>query len=165
MKSVAQGLGLGFDFGIIIKPFKNFLNPKLGLSILNIGQTRFHALPFLSKPFSNSPPSSLLESINMGFAISPEIGIFFTNFALDFRNVNFQEAFNKKLHLGLELGLRKQLISFSLLTGYSQGGVSYGIDVDLVLLKIRIASYMSEDELSLNQKNQRRIILALNFLL
>ena len=165
LKSVTQGLGLGFDFGMLVKPFKNFLNPKIGFSILNLGKTRFHALPFLSKHFSNSPPSPLLESINMGFAISPEFGLFFSNLALDFRNINFQESFNKKLHLGLEIGLKKSFVSLSLLTGYSQGGFSYGMDLDLILLKIRISSYMAEDELSLNQKSQRRLMVGVNFLL
>lgn len=146
---------IGVDIGVTYKPtlkvFGTDFNPAVGFSILNIGSMD------LDGEYGQQP-----LTVNLGTSISPKvkyinklilaadyIDVFNAN---KLRIYNFNEKVDytdyevsgimKHINLGMSVTLvDKWYFSTTLMTGLYQGAYTAGIDVELLLFKLNLATY------------------------
>ena len=165
-----QGVGVGVDLGFLFIPYGNKHAPKIGLNILNLGNTSFKALGKIKKELkvSDMPPSPIPMSISTGISFDPKIdrySFLFLEGALEFHDINLPISAAKKLHVGLEGGYRGEYIKASLKAGYMYGGFSFGLELDLIGLHITFASYIFEQGILIEQKPMRRNMIEIKLLI
>ncbi len=117
-----KAFGFGADLGMRYDlPFyEELLKPSVGLTYQDIGKTHFFT--------SNAQPESIEQSVSLGLAVQPTLWITKNTFAIDLRNVNEEQDFLNKLHIGAESVLWNFL---AFRVGLSQGYFSGGVGVDL----------------------------------
>tara|TARA_R110000868_G_scaffold351700_2_gene612960 strand:+ start:1002 stop:2135 length:1134 start_codon:yes stop_codon:yes gene_type:complete len=151
-----EGDGWGFDIGAE-QVFRGASSVSvIGLSILDVGDTRF-----------KKANSSLREvqkqdmSVNLGASFSKNYHIFDTTFAVDYSNaIDPRADFASKL----KLGARLRLPMLSVYTGWNGGYVSYGVGLDFWLMHLKVGFYGVEAGSSFKEKESERIVFALTLL-
>jgi len=100
------------------------------------------------------------QSVNIGFAINPKIGMFDTTFEVDIRRLNQSSGFGNKFNLGVEFRFPKIL---SLRTGLGQGYISGGLSADFKYFILDFATYAEESGIFGSKQGDRRLAVTLNF--
>jgi len=150
--------GFGVDLGVIYKPFaQNSWHPAIGLSVLNIGSLD------MDDNYGGQP-----LTVNVGASISPEVKYIdsFT-FGIDYvdlfnanklRIYNYNEngdtvsytdydssVLMKHLRFGASLGVYdSRWFSTTLRAGLYDGSYTAGLDLDLLIVKLSVATYEEE---------------------
>ena len=133
-KGDKKALGIGLDLGVKYWiPYLPQLKPSVGLTYQDVGNTRFWT--------DKGIPADIPQSVSAGVAIHPDWGITKNTIALDFRNINEQQAFMNHVHLGVE-SMFWQL--FALRAGLAQGYITGGIGFDLWY--IQFDAYVTAEE-------------------
>jgi len=134
LKDLASGgMGVGFDAGLLFTPIKKH-SPTLGLMVADIGDTK---LSPLSDSFEKKAARPM--AINMGMSVKPfESESQYVLLAVDTQQVNQPLHFSHKLNLGAEYSLGNV---FKVQTGLHDGQLTAGMQLDVKLLKIRLATY------------------------
>lgn len=151
-----EGDGWGFDVGaeqVFRSPGSTTV---VGLSILDVGDTRF-----------KKANASLAEvqkqemSVNLGTSYNKDYKIFDATFAADFSNLIDPRAdFASKLHFGTRL----RLPLLSVYAGWNGGYVSYGVGIDFWLMHLKVGFYGTEVGSSFKEKESERVVFALTLL-
>ncbi|WP_457745084.1 conjugal transfer protein TraF [Sulfurimonas sp.] len=166
--------GFAFDVGTLYEFDNKTWNPALGLSVMNIGSLDFDA--YGAQPLS----------VNLGASLSPEIS--WSNslkFAVDYvdlfnsqqariRNYNpyrSQDQYDNAdigydvmnhLRLGTSLGLLdNSWFMATLNAGLYKGAYTAGIDMQLALIKLELATYQEQLGSTLGQLEDRRYVVGL----
>jgi len=137
---VVGGFGYGADFGLLFTPIKT-MSPTLGLSIADVGGTKYEKFDISGS--ATAAPKSRLPAVNVGFSLKPYTSdMSYLLAAIDVHQTNQPIHFSKKLNMGLEYGLGKQL--FKLQMGLHQGWLTGGFQFDVGLLNLKFISYSEE---------------------
>lgn len=151
-----EGDGWGFDVGAEQVFRTSGSTAVVGLSILDVGDTRF-----------KKANASLAEvqkqemSVNLGTSYNKDYKIFDATFAADFSNLIDPRAdFASKLHLGTRL----RLPLLSVYAGWNGGYVSYGVGIDFWLMHLKVGFYGTEVGSSFKEKESERVVFALTLL-
>jgi len=147
--------GFGVDLGVIYKPYKDsYWHPAFGVSLLNIGSMN------MDDNYGGQP-----MTLNFGASITPEFK-YVDKFVLavdyvDALNANKLRVYNynengdtvsytdydtnsmiKHIHLGTSIGLfDSKWFSTTIRGGLYQGSYTAGLDLDLLILKLSVATY------------------------
>ncbi len=153
-----DGTAFGFDLGAIYEMGEfagdTKLNPKVGFSILNIGDLDF------------GEAGKIPMTVNLGASISPEFD-YLSNwiFALDYSDVlqnNEDEDFIKRLKIGASTALvNGKNTTITLNTGLYQGNLTAGLDFDLPVFSLGLSTYGEEVGAASGQLTDRRYLLTL----
>lgn len=151
--------GTAIDLGIIM-PFKSALSPKLGLSVLDVGDTTYQA--------ANSSSHNEVEKMNIkaGLSLNPTINKYIAAiFSIEEERINDQRVNDRdKIHGGCELNFGTNSGSnapFSLRTGYGNQSISAGVSVFLLFAKLEFATYGESVMISNDTIIDRRYIARL----
>lgn len=152
-----KGFGNALDLAMNLK-FSGNLNPTLSFVWRDVGRTTFTANAGVEAP--PSQPDNLI----FGASLRQDAGAANIIYAFEYKNITTQgEDIVKKLHMGLEA-------SFGLIdlrVGCNQSYLTYGLGIDLWLLKVDAAFYSEEIGAKLQDiRNDRYIVsatLQLNF--
>jgi hypothetical protein len=146
------GTGISTDLGIMVKG-QSKLKPSFGLTVNNVGGTKFNATSDTAPK-----PDGLQQTVNLGMAVQP--GTAMSNFKLlaDYWDVggSIYKSPYKKLHLGGELSVR-DFVGFT--AGMSQGWTSGGFYIDLYLLRLDGGMYIQEISEHAGVRADKRIFL------
>lgn len=101
------------------------------------------------------------EDLSLAFALSPEVIDWgYANFVVEAEQLTETESsLVKKLRVGFELSIGNRFGSeaaFSLQTGYSSAGLSFGLGVNASILNIHIASYAEDVGIANHRVIERR---------
>lgn len=136
---VIGGFAPGVDFGMLFTPTQT-LEPTLGLSVTDIGGTSFTPLDFGGT--STGAPPIRLPAVNTGISMVPwRYNNMFARGSVDMHVINQPASFSKKLNFGAEWGY-KTLVSVQM--GLHQGYATAGLQFDVGLLKLALATYAVE---------------------
>lgn len=148
--------GFGVDIGAILHPFSDSAwHPAFGVSVLNIGNMN------MDDNYGGQP-----MTVNMGISVTPDVD-FMHKLVLavdyvDMLNENKIRFYNisndtvetkdytdgdmmKRLRFGAGLGLfNTSVISMTLNGGYYQSAYTAGVDLELLLFKLNVATYQEE---------------------
>jgi hypothetical protein len=170
--------GIGFDLGVksnldipvlrdipIYKQLYTFLKPSIGLTYQDIANTRYtvglrgdgagqSGIEDTTK-FQNAVDGEIEneQSVSVGIAVSPDLWIVQTNFAMDFRNLNQDGDFLSHFNIGGEATFFKML---SARAGFNQGYVTGGVGVDIGFIRFDFATYAEEVGIHSRQGSDRR---------
>lgn len=138
-----SGTGTGADLGFIYKTGGKRTNFSVGLTIADVGNTKFIPDIETSLPKSERALKDIKQTVNAGIAI--ETGAQSSKFrilldARDLLSATGQDA-TKRLHLGTELSL-KDFIGFT--GGMNQGYPTFGTFIDIRFLRIDLGLYGEE---------------------
>ncbi len=142
--------GIGLDLGVTYYPLADSaLHPAVGLSILNIGSMG------MDDNYGNQP-----MTVNLGVSITPEVPILdkvvLAADYVDVLNANKLRMYNinsgysdyddtdmmKRLRFGASIGLLDTtLLSTTLNGGLYQGSYTAGLNFELLLFKLNVATY------------------------
>ncbi len=130
--------GIGFDVGLKYQipdfaPWISFWEPSVGLTYQDIGNTRFFT--------DENLPANIPQSLSVGLGLHPKWRFIQGAIALDFRNINQQQDFLNKLHLGIEAIFWR---FWALRFGVSQGYLTGGLGIDLPYFELD--AYVSAQE-------------------
>lgn len=158
-KYETQATGVGVDIGVNYHPFRDdsTWHPAFGLSVLNLGSMS------MDDAYGSQP-----MTVNIGASISPEVS-YIDNFVLaidyvDLFNANKIRMFDtnpdddgvlytdydesdymKRLRLGMRIGLVDTwLLSTNLNAGLYQGAYTAGLDLEILLFKLNVATYQEQ---------------------
>lgn len=136
-KFVDQGSATGIDIGMLFTPMKP-MSPTLGISISDFGGSSFE--PTQESKYGN--PQRVLPSVNVGMSLKPiETPSSYLLAAIDMHSINQPFDYSKKLNIGLEWGYGS---SIKLQTGLHHGYMTAGLQLDVGLLALRLATYAEE---------------------
>jgi len=149
--------GFGVDIGATYKPYNDgFWHPAVAFSILNIGSLG------MDENYGRQP-----MTLNIGASISPDVS-YISKFVLavdyvdvlganELRIYNYDEndnvvssdyassSFIKNLRLGTSIGLLDTtFLSTTLNAGLYQGAYTAGVNIELMIIKLNIATYEEE---------------------
>jgi hypothetical protein len=136
---VEGGYGAGVDFGILFTPIKT-MEPTLGLSITDLGGTPYEKANVSGE--ATAAPELRLPSVNTGISIKPIVtGSMYLLCSADAHAINQPEHYSKKFNLGAEWGYGKII---KVQGGLHQGELSAGLQFDVGLLNLRLATYTEQ---------------------
>jgi hypothetical protein len=160
-KGIREGLGYskgsawGFDVGLEQVIAKGATTLIFGLSILDIGDTSFN-----TNEGSGDIPDQKM-STNFGTAFTQDYGFFDYTVSFDISPLlESQVEFLSKV----KIGFRAAIPGLEFLMGINGGYWSYGIGIDLFLVKLNIGFYGVESGRSFRDLEAERIVLTLNLL-
>lgn len=123
-KGSQWGFGVGADLGVKYwvptfgKKWLEVLQPTVGATYQDIGNTRFIG--------DYSLPKDIDQSISAGMAIHPSWKFIDSTVGVDLRNINEEQAFMNKLHIGFEVLFWEMLAARGGLgQGYLTGGLGF----------------------------------------
>ncbi len=129
-----RGVGNALDLSFI-STFPSSLKPTLAVVWQDVGSTRFEM-----SSGTQAPPSQK-DNLTLGGSIEHEFAYATFTHAIEYKYITTEnETFSKKLHVGTEAswGL------IDLRAGVGQGYISYGVGIDLWLIKADVAFYSTE---------------------
>jgi hypothetical protein len=148
----SKGTGWGVDTGVL-QTYKNgFSETALGLSILDVADTRFRK----TSGTELIPRQDM--SVNFGASFKQDYKVFDYTFALDVHPLNDPMDFQRKLHLGFQFGL-PLVRAFA---GLNAGYVSYGLQLRFWPISILAGFYSAEIGAEFKQEEAKRAILYLS---
>lgn len=157
---VEGGLGTGVDFGFLFKP-GTVLDPRLGLSILDIGDTPYKKMKVQKQ--ATKAPEIHRSSVNVGMSFLPvDQGWLKWRLSMDTHGINQSESFSRKLNLGSEVSMTDW---FKIQTGFYQGYVTGGFQIDIPMFELRAITYAEELGETAGSIQDRRYALELKVLI
>jgi len=148
-----EGSGLGVDIGLIYNlPFIESLNPTVGLTVQNLGDVDLGD--------AGEEP----QKVNFGFGINytghkyTEILVAAIDYVDISNNVGDDRDMAKRIHMGVEA----KFPLYSVRAGLNQGYSSYGVTLDIKLLKIEYAAYTEEIGAYAGQRTDKRQMIKLS---
>jgi hypothetical protein len=148
----SEGKGWGVDLGAQYIIRSKFSELSFGFSVLDVGGTDF------KRTAGTGEVQEQEMYINSGIAWKQDFGHVDYTLAVDLHPLNIDMDFGRKFHLGLELGMP----FVKLITGWSEGYISYGAEVDLQLVKITLGFYGVELGAKFKQEQGKRAVLFLS---
>lgn len=148
----AKGKAWGYDTGIEYSASSGMSLFTAGLSIQDIGTTRFKEYQ------GNTDVPNQEMSMHLGTAFKQDFGIFDYTLSADLHPLMGPVDFARQIHLGAELSLPV----ISLMAGLSEGYVSYGVSLKLWPLKITTGFYSVEKGAEYRQQEAKRFLLYLS---
>jgi len=168
--------GFGADIGLLYEPYiLDGWHPAIGLSVMNIGTLNFDDV-YGAQPMT----------VNLGVSVSPEVPFFDSLvIAMDYVDItNEQQArirnynptrsddqydsvdisydFMQHFRAGVELGLfDNSWVTTTLSAGLYQGAYTAGLDLQLAVLKLQIATYQEQMGSYIGQYEDRRYMVGL----
>lgn len=158
--TISVGHGFGTDFGLMIRPVEA-MSPTFGLSILNVGDTKFYKASYLEsvQAFKDSEiagtPDSVKQVVNVGFSVSPIDGPGFVRLSGELREINRPSPAELKPAFGVETGFRSRFIRALIDAGWGNNNWTAGIE-HRSFVKLRFATYV-EPELFFDRKENQRV--------
>ena len=149
-KGKAWGVDIGFE-QIWKTSFSEF---SWGASVLDVGGTKFKKV----SGDVDIPEQEMF--VNTGVNWKQNFGIVAYSLSADLHPLNVYMPFGRRIHLGLELDLP----FISLLGGYSEGYVSYGLEVRLWPFKLIAGFYSNELGVKYKEFEGKRAVFQLNLL-
>lgn len=161
---VAGGYGQGVDLGLLFRP--DLAVPvTFGLSIMDFGGTSFTKAS-VGGGTAVGTPDTRPPSVNTGVSYKPfKTESQYVTVNADVVAINQPVHYSKKVNFGTEYGLGKFL---KIQGGLHQGEWTAGVQLDLMLLRLRLASYAEQLGTAAGQDElltDRRYALHLNLLL
>jgi hypothetical protein len=151
----SKGSGFGFDFGLEQVYSNGPTKIVLGLSVLDIADTSFNT----DEGIDDIPDQKM--STNFGAAFSQDFGLFDYTLSMDFSPIlEPQTDFLTKLKLGAKVSVP----GFELLMGINGGYWSYGVGIDLFVVKLNFGFYGVESGRAFRDLEAERIVITLNLL-
>lgn len=121
----ALDLALNLQFGGDAKSTYSFVWRDVGYTSFN----------------GDTPPPAQADNLILGASWQRHLGLVALTYALEYKNITTQgENLVKKLHAGAEASLGL----FDLRAGFNQGYLTYGLGIDLWLVKLDAAAYAEE---------------------
>jgi hypothetical protein len=161
---VESGYGQGVDVGLLFRPDLS-VPLTFGLSVMDFGGTPFRKVA-AGEGASLGAPDTRLPSVNTGISYKPfKTENQYVTVNADVVAINQPVHYSKKVNLGTEYGLGKFL---KIQGGLHQGEWTAGAQLDLMLLRLRFASYAEQLGTAAGQDallSDRRYALHLNLLL
>ncbi|PIK16583.1 hypothetical protein [Halobacteriovorax sp. JY17] len=148
----SKGKAWGVDIGFEQVWKSSFSELSWGASILDVGGTKFRKV----SGDVDIPEQEMF--VNTGVNWKQNFGIVAYSLSADLHPLNVYMPFARKLHLGLELDLP----FVSLLGGYSEGYVSYGLEVRLWPFKLIAGFYSNELGVEYKESEGKRAVFQLN---
>jgi hypothetical protein len=105
------------------------------------------------------------QSVNVGFSMMPQWGRKFVRTSIDFRDLNLPVPAGNKLGYGVEAGIKGKYIKGSIMSGVSEGYITGGFELDLMLLALRYSTYVSELGSFPTDRAERRHLVQMKVLL
>jgi hypothetical protein len=166
---VKMGWTFVADTGVIFSPIETW-KPAIGVSILNVGDSRFKTggvLKNLAKKIGDntSAPDAIPQSVNLGMSVSPQWDNWVATGAVDFRDINLALPASQKPSLGLEGGWRSKYFSGLAQTGLNEGYLTAGFELRMTILTLRYATYKTDRGYFPKQNNERRHLIQAKILL
>jgi hypothetical protein len=145
-----NGVGLGFDLGALYKLPLIPLKPQFGLTLQNLGDTSF------SQAKKTGPHvTAMLQTLNAGIGIFPDLGVGKSAAFLDFRDLLNREESNifKRVHLGGEF-IYDSLVGATI--GINQGFPSAGLLLTTHYFSADVGTYGEEVGVRIGERSSRR---------
>ena len=149
-KGRSWGVDLGFKYS------KKTANSKFsyGLAVMDFGETHF------KKYDGNGRIPHQPMYVNTGIAWSQDFLLFDYTLSADLSPLNAPIDFGRKVRLGAKIGI--PLID--VMVGYGSGYLSYGVGVDIFLIKLYAGFYSVEVGSKFREKEDKRAIIYLSLL-
>ncbi len=136
---VVGGYGIGFDLGLLFRPDAK-KDTTFGLSILDFGGTTFKALS--SGDSATGAPEARRPAVSTGISFKPiKTDGHYLSVNADVAAINQPVHYSKKVNVGTEYGLGDFL---KIQGGLHQGEWTAGLQLDIVLLRLRLATYAEQ---------------------
>ncbi len=136
---VVGGYGIGIDLGLLFRPDSK-KDTTFGVSILDFGGTTFKALS--SGKSVTGAPEARRPAVSTGISFKPiKTDGHYVSVNADVAAINQPVHYSKKINLGTEYGLGEFL---KLQGGLHQGEWTAGLQLDIMLLRLRLASYAEQ---------------------
>lgn len=145
---IENGSDLALDIGVLYTPVLNWpAKTHIGLTVQNLPEMDF------------GDAQDQKTQTNIGLALEKSFSKYKLQGALDYRDLTHaigeDDDIPKRLHMGLELQLPKIL---SVRAGLNQGYSTYGLTLDLWIIKLDLASYTEEIGAHAGQRDDRRYV-------
>jgi len=150
----SKGQGYGVDLGFLHSYYSPNTDFSMGLSFLDIGDTRF------KKESGNDDIPVQQMMANFGASWQQDFTFFHYGISMDIKPLNQPIPWQRKMHFGVQIGIP----SLTLLAGYSEGYVSYGIEFNLWLFKINAGLYSVELGHEFRQEEGSRGVFSIRLL-
>jgi hypothetical protein len=150
---LVKGTGVGADIGVIFKK-QSRINPSLGLTVQNVGKTKF--IP----DSSGKELDPLEQTVNLGLAIEPGTKTSGFKLLTEYKDIagTVVDSPYKKIHLGGELTVRE---IFGVTAGLAQGATSFGLYLDLIVMRLDGGLYIQETDDRAGVRPDKRMFLRL----
>lgn len=148
----SEGKAYGYDLGVLHSEVIGRSNFNVGMSVMDIGDTRFD----IEEGTAPIPDQEMM--INLGTSWEQDFGFFDTTFAFDLHPLNSTMDFGRKIHLGMKLGL--PLID--LMAGFNAGYLSYGAALNIWPVRVMAGFYEVELGADYKQEVGKRAVLYLS---
>ena len=149
----SKGSGHGFDLGIEHNYYAGRTRYTFGLSMLDISDTNFKTEE------GSTPVPAQEESVNFGSSFNQDFGVFDYSLAFDLHNlVDDRAEFGSKIHLGA----RVRIPVINLYLGWNGGYMSWGLQADLMFLRLGLGFYGIEAGRRYLQKESQRAVITLS---
>ncbi len=135
-EDLETGTGFGVNVGAIYNLERTLfgLKPSFGVAVQNVGGMKF-----------GDELAEVEQKVNIGVVLKKEMGLGALMLALDYKdlfaNVGLDDDKGKRLHIGGELKFKKLL---AVRAGLNQGWGTFGLTIDLWLIKVSYAMYYEE---------------------
>jgi hypothetical protein len=144
------GFGFGGDIGAqYVREVARATEARLGMAWTDIGNTNFAK--------SNADP--IQQNLSIGGAIKWARGITSITGSYDLRYINQDVDWRKRNHFGCEFGLTPVTLQL----GLSDQQVSYGVGLNLMLIKLQFTSYGMEEGTFVGQNPERIYLIRISF--
>ena len=148
----SKGKAWGVDLGVEQSFSSQFSEFTWAASILDVGGTKYR------KVSGTGVVPGQDMYVNAGVNWKQSMGPFAYSLSVDAAALNIYMPFSRKLRTGLEI----EVPFVSLLAGYAEGYVSYGVEVRLWPVKILAGFYSAESGVELREFESKRAVFQLN---
>jgi len=133
-KHFHPGQGLGLDLGMLFFFPGSSIDYRLSIKLDNLGGTYFRNADY---------PSSFKQTFHIGTGVTFHQNSSAIHLALDYRDITnaYKEEWFKKLYMGVKTMIQTYL---GVGLGLYQGYLSYGVEIDLIFLRLAAVHYTEE---------------------
>jgi len=137
-----EGIAFGFDAGLLLTAPIALL-PALGISVLDIGNTKFLERRILFTGSNGTPgtPPAIKQRVNAGFALNPKHGRGIRSvISVEIKDIlNTTKNYTQRIHAGYELGIRDIVF---LRAGWNEGRYwTAGLGIKIIGVGLEFATY------------------------
>lgn len=130
-----EGVGYGFDVGLVSRFEDMPLNPTISLAWRDVGSTAF------LKTKGEDAPSRQKDNLVLGLGAEGSVPFAGIAAGLEYRHItDTGEQIGKKIHAGMEMSLA----FLDVRAGFYQGYYTYGVGIDLFIFEFDAAMYTVE---------------------
>ncbi len=128
-----KGSGNALDLGLMWEEQSNGNKKNFSFVWRDVGHTKFQASAGVG-------PEEQKDNLIFGASHQSSLSFMTWTNAFEYKFIRSEGSFGKKVHIGTELSLAL----IDLRAGFSQGYLSYGVAVDLALIRIEAAAFTTE---------------------